>query len=303
MKRKFHYRVWYCLLLVIPFFSKEQVLAKASVDRDSILIGEPIKLTLDVRFPLGADITWFKLDTIPHFEFLDKGKTDTSSDMNGKEIVQVLTLTSFDSGHFQIPALILISGNKKFSTDSIGIDVAYASTFNQSQDYRDIHDIVEVPKPSWLRYIPWIIGIVTLIAIAVLVFVLTRSKKVIKLEQPVASKLPPYEEALQALQELRKKGWALDGQVKPFYSSLNDILRIFVLRKLNIATLEKTNEELIMQLRKLSMDKEIFHQLAEALRIADFVKFAKYEPVTSDNEKNFMVVQSAINSLNNINVT
>lgn len=303
MKRKFHYSAWYCLLLVIPFISKEQVLAKASVDRDSILIGEPIKLTLDVRYPLGADITWFKLDTIPHFEFLDKGKTDTSSDMNGKEIVQVLTLTSFDSGHFQIPALVLNSGNKKFSTDSIGIDVAYTAAFNQSQDYRDIHDIVEVPKQSWLRYIPWIIGIVTLIAIAVLVYVLTRSKKIVKLEQPVASKLPPYEEAVQALQELRKKGWALDGQVKTFYSTLNDILRIFILRKLNISTFEKTNEELIMQLRKLSMEKEIFNQLSEALRIADFVKFAKYEPGASDNEKNFMIVQSAINSLNNINIT
>src|SRR5215467_6919303 len=107
MKRKFLYRAWYCLLLVIPVFSRGQVLAKASVDRDSILIGEPIKLTLDVRYPLGADINWFKLDTIPHFEFLIKGKPDTSSDMNGKEVVQVVTITSFDSGHFQIPALIL----------------------------------------------------------------------------------------------------------------------------------------------------------------------------------------------------
>src|SRR6266699_6963235 len=115
MKRKFLYSAWYCLLLVIPVLSREQVLAKASVDRDSIRIGEPIKLTLDVRYPLGADFSWFKLDTIPHFEFLNKGKADTSSDMNGKEIVQVLIITSFDSGRFQIPALVLTSDNKKFS--------------------------------------------------------------------------------------------------------------------------------------------------------------------------------------------
>jgi hypothetical protein len=302
MKRKFLYSAWYCLLLVIPVLSREQVLAKASVDRDSILIGEPIKLTLDVRYPLGADFTWFKLDTIPHFEFLNKGKTDTSSDMNGKEIVQVLTITSFDSGHFQIPALVLTSNNRKFSTDSIGIDVAYTA-FNASDDYRDIHDIVDVKRPDWIQYIPWIIGLATLIAIAVLVYVFRKTKKIVKLEQPVVSKLPPFEEAVQALQELRKKGWALDGQVKPFYSSLNDILRVFILRKLNIATLEKTNEELIVQLRRLSMDKEIFGQLSEALRIADFVKFARYEPAASDNEKNFMIVQAAINSLNNINIT
>ncbi len=71
-------------------------------------------------------------------------------------------------------------------------------------------------------------------------------------------------------------------------------------RKLKVATLEKTNEELISQLRQVPMDKESFNQLVRALQIADFVKFARYQPDATDNEKNFAVIQSAIKTLNNI---
>jgi hypothetical protein len=71
-------------------------------------------------------------------------------------------------------------------------------------------------------------------------------------------------------------------------------------RKLKVATLEKTNAELIGQLRQMAIDKESFNQLVHALQIADFVKFARYQPDESDNEKNFAVIQSAIKTLNNI---
>jgi hypothetical protein len=71
-------------------------------------------------------------------------------------------------------------------------------------------------------------------------------------------------------------------------------------RKLKVATLEKTNAELVTQLRSVPMDKESFNQLVQALQVVDFVKFAKYQPNESDTEKNFAVIQSAIKTLNNI---
>jgi len=302
MKHIIQYSTWFCWLLVIPVWLQSQVLAKASVDRDRILIGEPVKLTLDVRAALGQDITWFTLDSFPHFEFLDRGKTDTTSDVDGKEFTQVLTITSFDSGRWQIPSLVLMAGNKKYSTDTINIDVAYSS-FNPLEDYHDIKDITEVAQPKWLKYIPWLIGLGTLLAVGLLVYLFTRKRKTVPTERVAVSKLSPYEEAAQALQELQKKGWARDEQVKGYYSSLNDILRVFILRKLNMSTMEKTNEELISQLGRLSIDRVVFRQLSDALRIADFVKFARYQPEPSDNEKNFTVIKSAIDTLNTINIT
>jgi hypothetical protein len=104
---------------------------------------------------------------------------------------------------------------------------------------------------------------------------------------------------MQSLSELRKKGLPQNGQVKWYYTELNDILRVFVFRKLSIATMERTNEELILQLRQLNLSRDSFSQLAQALRMSDYVKFAKYQPGSEDNEKNYEIIQSAIQTLNN----
>ena len=58
------------VLICAHFVSMGQVYVKASVDKNRILIGEPITLTLEAYVPLGQAVTWFNLDTIPHFEFL-----------------------------------------------------------------------------------------------------------------------------------------------------------------------------------------------------------------------------------------
>jgi hypothetical protein len=298
MKNPILYIILIGCLIASPVYMHGQVLAKASVSRDQILIGEPITLTFEVRIPMGQPLTWFNLDSIPRFEFIEKGKVDTADNIDGKQYHQELTITSFDSGTVVIPPLIIQVAGKAYATDSIPIEVSYAQ-LDISKDYRDIKDIEEVPKPGWMAWIPWILGAVTLLAVGVIVYLLRKPKKPAQALQPVQPKLGPYEEALQALEELRKQGLQ-NGEVKIYYSRLNDILRVFMFRKLKVATLEKTNEELIAQLRQVPMDRESFNQLVRALQVADFVKFARYQPDATDNENNFAVIQSAIKTLNNI---
>jgi hypothetical protein len=299
MKNRILYIILVGCLLAGPIYMHGQVLARASVNRDQILIGEPVKLTFEVRVPMGQSLTWFSLDTIPRFEIIEKGKTDTTDNIDGKQYHQELTITSFDSGTVIIPPMIIKVEGKTYATDSIPIEVSYAP-LDISKDYRDIKEIEEVPKPAWMALIPWILGAVTLIAIGIIVYLLRKPKKAAPAPVPVQPKQSPYEEALQALEELRKQGLLQHGEVKTYYSRLNDILRVFMFRKMKVATLEKTNQELIGQLRQMALDKESFNQLVHALQIADFVKFARYQPDTTDNEKNFAVIQSAIKTLNNI---
>lgn len=290
------------LLWIIAIIStlslNAQVLVKASVDKDAILIGEPVKLLLDARMPLGSQVNWFRLDTIPNFEFLDKGKVDTIEGVDGKKVQQVITLTSYDSGYRVIPPLTLKIGNTVYATDSVGVTVNY-TPYNPDADYRDIKEIEEVPNPK-PGAIPWIIGAVTLIALAAIVWLLMAKKKK---EVPVVVKAPeltPYDEAINALDALRLKGWPQPSESKLFYTQLNDVLRIFVMRKLKISSLEKTNDELTKALIILKPDAEQFRQMAHALQIADFVKFAKYTPGDAENEQNFNSIRSAITILNNL---
>ncbi|HKH61069.1 MAG TPA: BatD family protein [Flavitalea sp.] len=296
MKRRCKYILTIIFLLTIRSFLTAQVYVKASVDKNKVVIGEPITLTLEAYIPLGQQMTWFPLDTIPHFEFLKKAAPDTVESIEGKKITQVLTITSFDSGNWEIPQLELKVSKQSYYTDTSLIDVGF-TPFDREADYRDIKNILEVSNPD-TKYIPWAIGAAVLVSLALVIYFLRKRKTVAGVVKKEPKRFSPYEEAMHALAELRKKGLPQNGQVKWYYTELNDILRVFVFRKLNIATMEKTNEELIMQLRDLNLSRDSFTRLAQALRMSDSVKFAKYQPGSADNEKNYEIIQSAIQTLN-----
>jgi len=113
-------------------------------------------------------------------------------------------------------------------------------------------------------------------------------------------RLPPFEEAMKQLDELQSEHLPDTGAVKTYYTRLNDILRHFVARRLGISSLSETNEELIGQLRHQPMEKGQFSNMAETLRLSDFVKFAKYLPGTSDNERSFEIIKSSVIALQQV---
>ncbi len=120
------------------------------------------------------------------------------------------------------------------------------------------------------------------------------------MEETRGTQQTAYDEALAALAALQKMPLTDAGQIKLYYTSLNDILRRFVQRKFRYASMERTNEELILQLSREEMPRDSFTRLATALRMSDFVKFAKYVPDLAENEKNLEVIRSSVRLLNEI---
>ena len=300
MAKNFLHIAWAIFLLLAgPSASSQQpVSAKATADRNKILIGEPLQLLLEVNVAEGAAVTWIPLDTIPHFEFVERGKIDSSNTGAAKSFRQRLVLTSFDSGSRVIPPLQFIVDSKKYYTDSIPVEVGFSS-FDPKQDYHDIKDIIPVDNP-YVHYIVWIIAALILLSLALVIYFI-RGKRVITEtgEQP-ESRWSPYEEAVRSLAELKQQHLPENGQVKLYYTRLNDILRLFVMRKLRMASMDKTNEELIIQLRQVNISPQQFSQLAEALRMSDYVKFAKFQPGEDDNERNFKIIETSVHLLNEI---
>jgi hypothetical protein len=288
------------VLLLTAFSANSQVSVKASVDRDKILIGEPITLTLQAYAPLGEPVTWFALDTIPRFEFISKGKLDTIENVDNKKLEQTVVITSFDSGIVVFPPLEMQVGARIYFTDSLLIDVAYKN-FDPAAEYKDIKAIEEVENNT-TDLVPWIIGVVTLLAIAAIVWLMRKKKKEGAGKIAAAPALPPYEQAMDALANLKKMDWTQPTAAKNYYTELNDIFRVYVNRTMDITSLEKTNNELIFQLRQSGMGKDRFAELSQTLMISDFVKFARYQPAQSDNEQNWEVINTSIKTLNNINV-
>lgn len=268
---------------------------KATVDKQQILIGQPIQLMLEATSPDNISFPWPLPDSLPHFEWVEKHGIDTVVRPGERYYRQYLTITSFDSGSWSIPRMAFIIGSKKVFTDSIRINVGY-SKIDPSKDYHDIKEIIDVPNP-FARWIPWIVAAVSLCSLA-LVFWLVRKKRLLK--QVVirqAPRLSPFEEAMQQLAELEKQQLPANGSVKAYYSRLTEILRVYLLRRMGISSLAETSEELIGQLRRSPIPQDQFDSLADTLRMSDFVKFAKYLPGITDTERHYRVIRSSIDAL------
>ena len=291
-----------CLLVLSCLFQtsfSQTVYVKASINKDKILIGEPILLELEATLPVGFNAKWFSLDSIPHFEFIEQAKIDTVKTREVNTFRQIVTITSFDSGMWVIPAMMLDMNGKSYLTDSLPVSVAF-SNFDPSKDYHDIKDILSVENPS-IQYINWVLAAITLLSLlAVIYFLRKRISKVPVPQEKTESRLSPVEEALRSLEELRSKQLPENGQVKLYYTSLNDILRLFILRKTSMASMQKTNEELIFLVRDMKMPNENFIAMAQTLRMSDAVKFAKYIPGRDDNEESFQNIKTSIELLNNL---
>lgn len=280
--------------LVVSLYVNAQVNVRSNIDRDNILIGEPISLTVEAYTPTGAAVKWVNIDTIPHFEILKKEGEDSVQNIDAKKISQQFELTSFDSGQQYIPPFEIVVDARSYFTDSIPVNVTFAP-FDPNEEYRDIKDIIEVKSPS-TAYLPWLIVGLAVVSLAIVALLWRRKRPAVTKKEQKVPVLSPYEEAMKALAQLALKS-VNNGEVKAYYSEMNDILRIYVSRKFAVATLERTNEELILELSGRGIPRDAFINLAQSLRMSDIVKFAKYRPSAEDNKNNLKIVTSSIEIL------
>ena len=289
MKKQFFNSIVFIFFLFISLFLHAQkIVVKASADKNKIFLGERFNLTIEATTSSKEAIHFWSIDDIPHFEIVSKEKIDTSKTNNGTTLKQIIQLTSFDSGHWYIPAF---HWDKKAKTDSIPIDVVF-SDFDPQKPYHDVKDIIEVNSEKqnpWLLYII----VVTVVVIGLIIFLLTRKKKPAIAE---AKPIDSFKEAMLQLDKLEKGNIPLQN----FYTELVNIFRLYIFRKKGIQSLQKTTDDLVLQLKNINMPKEQFDKLAEALRLSDAVKFAKYTPGAEETRLAFKNIKDSIQSIEQI---
>lgn len=264
--------------------SQEKTRVEARIDRDSILIGQQITLSLLAEIPETEPIRFFSVDTIDHFEFIQKGEIDTANTAGGTRLMQEIVITSFDSGQFVIPAFIF-DAERDIKTDSFLIDVSY-SPFDPQQDYHKVKDIIEVETEKKENHLWMFIAGGALLLLIALFFLLKKKKAKPEAVVPVN----PYEKAMKALNDLNPSALT----PKEYYSRLTDIFREYLSEAKKIHSLQKTTDDLVVQLRSLNIEKSLFDSLSQSLRLCDFVKFAKYIPGKEDGDRVFEAVKSVI---------
>lgn len=286
---KFSHPIFFLLLVLNASITTAQQGGSiiATTDKNRILIGEPLLLAVEVKFNKKEDFKALPVDSIPHFESLEEPVFDTIRNDGALIVRGSYKLTSFDSGHWVIPSFSL---SRTVKTDTIGIDVVF-SEFDPNKDYHDIKEIIAVDvtnkKTFWWWYVA---GGLLLLGLILWLFLKGKTPKTEVKPSPVTD---PYEEAMLQLEKLTKG----KAGSKEFHSSLTDIFRLYIFRRKGILSLQKTTDDLVIQLKELKIDKENFEKLSQSLRLSDFVKFAKYSSSAEDDSQCLLIIKNIIRQI------
>ena len=265
------------------------VAVKAAVDKKSIVIGEPAQLQLEAYFPSGTMPSFFSIDSFLHFEILQQSKIDTQATERGTQLRQTITLTSWDSGAWAIPAFAL-PDNRRVRTQPIDLAVGF-SPMAPDQKYHPVKDILNISQPARITWYWYLLGALLLLLLFWLLF--PKKKRDAK---PVVHTQDVYKQTLAQLEALKEK---TDEEGKVYFTSLVAIFRNYLHLRKGLQSHSKTTDDISRQLRTLQLPEDDYATLVQTLQLSDFVKFAKYEPGIEEKEEARNNIKKSIVTIEN----
>ena len=262
---------------------------KAWLDSATLLMGKTTALHLEITQDKGARgfFPGEQADTLSAMvEIADRPAADTTDLGNNRiQINRDLIIQSFDSGMWIIkPIPYVVNGDTAYCNQLtlkvLPVDVS------KMKDIHDIKPVEDVPF-NLLDWLPdywwaWLLGLL-LIAGGIWAY-RKYYKKGINPLRPGKKRLPPYEEAMINLQNLKAAQLWQQGKEKEYFTGLTDILRVYIDRRFHINAVEMTSSQIIETLKRNDETRAVNEQLEMILEVADIVKFANARPLADDNE-------------------
>ena len=182
------------------------------------------------------------------------------------------------------------------------IKLGYKNGFNSYvlNLFIEFYDIKSVWKPPFVLadYYPWIFGVLlTLFLICVVAYVIKRMRNrqsILPFKKP-EPKLPPHEQAIKELDEIKQQKLWQQGRSKEYYTLITDTLRRYIVDRFGINAMEMTSGEILDIIRKQQEATSVYESLKQIMQLADFVKFAKMNPLPDENDLSLMNAYLFIN--------
>lgn len=262
---------------------------------------EPSKIVIGDQTKLSYELTQDKSERVscPVFsdtitkgvELVETLKPDTI-DLGGGRIQVKLDymVTAFDSGFYFIPAQKFVSINDSVQSKPLGLLVDTVETGEQAE-INPVKDIMDPPF-LWSEFFYWAgIVLLVLLIVALIIYMIMRERLNKKLdfvfhrEEPA---IPPYQIALQQLEEVKsEKAWQ-SGDIKAFYTRVTDIMREYMMGQFSINAMELTTDEILALTKKNPEFEQVRQILKEVLELSDLVKFAKFIPLEDENNRSML---------------
>lgn len=277
------------IALLLPVSGKSQ---KVIPDTTSMLIGGHLKVTIELESEKGSLVEWPVLeDTISKsIEIISKNKADTINSGNNKLLIrQIITVTSFDTGFIVFPPLNFkvksVSGEiADLKSEPVLLEIKNVQV-DTAKDIKDIKPVLNAPY-TLRDFLPWLLlaAAVGLLGALLWFFIRNRRRNKPFIKLPSRPQKPPHAIAIELLEELRKEQVWQKGQVKEYYTRLTDILREFFEKRFGVNAAEMTSDEILFAMKDHLVDASSMNDLKKLLLLSDLAKFAKGQPIGSENE-------------------
>lgn len=268
---------------------------------DSIGIGDRFTYSIEVEKDLVQTVIFpnFAASAGEQFELIEDVPVDTlERDGRRLKLRKSFRLAAFQEGVQRILPQVMYADKNIIDTlygeDTLSLLV---TTFEIDSTSHSIFDI-KPQKTLPFRfgeisgYLMW--SLVALVVLAIGLYVAYRimrhyGKSLSDIFHP-APPMPPHEEAFRALERLYVLRLCQHDKHKLYYSTLTDILRRYIAARFEVGAMEMTSDEIIAAMRDVELPKKAAMDMADVLRAADLVKFAKAIPESDENEASYQAV-------------
>lgn len=278
--------------------------AKAQLEDEELLMGNIVKLSIDVPVPADTSIVMFpameeaRRSNLSRLTFLNDTieiltEYNVSIEHDNSKIFRRfdLQVQAFDSGRYEIPGLDFIVGNQTIKSNPVYLSVipVKAAKEDKIDPFTDVAGPFEInpalneeENTSDASFLWWLIPLgVALLTLIVFLIIKYRKTGSIFTFKPV----PPSIQALNRLNKLEKQNLPERGKVKEYYTKLTDVLRDYLKKEFGIKTFEKTSAEILQQVDNNERTAHYSSILNSLLETSDFVKFARVNPSGIENSR------------------
>lgn len=292
-----------------------QVTVGISADRDSMLVGELINLSVKINGDISEiesiDFTplqkmynaLHQMDSSMMEKYLDVSVIDggafginnqklllTGDQLKATEGVIRLGVYTFGYAQLNNPIVKLKDGTEPMYLQRSILMVKPPDNIQAMIDSMDLADIRPIMEEGthWTDYLDYLYGLLALAAIGLLAWYLLKRKTEDEVgteyETPVVV-IPAHITALESLSALDGKKLWQQGQIKEYQSELTDIMRGYIDGRYNIPGKEMTTSQIKKALQSVQLEDQQISTFTDILQIADIVKFAKGTAGPEMNQK------------------
>ncbi len=260
------------LLLTVPPPGRPSVVTRVSA-HPRLTVGDRFDVTLVVTSPKLSLVTGPLADSMGVFAVGEETRR-TAVRSDHVETTYRLSMAGFKPGTYRLPPFTFVvqAGQRTDTLRGDTASVTIASVLPEKM--KDIHGLK--PAEGFPNLCLWLIpGPVPLLG--ALAYAGRRLyRRLRRIQELALAPLPPWEEALKALEALPWREWLEAGQVKRYYYALSEVLKRYIERRFEFDAAEQTTTEMLasMRLHKTPMRDDVARFFARS----DLVKYAKWLP-------------------------